>query len=223
MDIEIREERPEDYQQTENVTREAFWNRYAPGCIEHYLLHVMRTSPAFVRPLDLVAVHGEQIIGNVVFVKGRILTDEGENVEVLTLGPISVHPDFQRRGVGQKLIEVAAEKAAQLGCRAILLCGDPDYYSKRGFLSAENYGIRTAQNKYLAALQVRELFLNALKGIQGRYFENPIYDVDPSKAEEFDSAFPRKEKSADTPCQKRLEELLRMQRDFLGNQTIDQK
>ena len=39
MDIEIREERPEDYWQTENVTREAFWNRYAPGCIEHYLLH----------------------------------------------------------------------------------------------------------------------------------------------------------------------------------------
>ena len=90
-------------------------------------------------------------------------------------------------------------------------------------LGAENYGIRTAQNKYFAALQVRELFLNALKGIQGRYFENPIYDVDTSKAEEFDSAFPRKEKSADTPCQKRLEELLRMQRDFLGNQTIDPK
>lgn len=223
MDIEIREERPEDYWQTENVTREAFWNRYAPGCIEHYLLHVMRTSPAFVRPLDLVAVLDRQIIGNVVFVKGRILSDKGQNVEVLTLGPISVHPDFQRLGIGRKLIETAAEKAAQLGYRAILLCGDPDYYSKRGFLCAENYRIRTAENKYFPALQVRELFPDALKGIEGRYFENSIYDVDLNKAEEFDSAFPRKEKLADTPCQKRLEELLRMQRDFLGNQTIDPK
>ena len=101
MDIEIRQERPEDYRQTENVTREAFWNRYAPGCIEHYLLHVMRTSPAFVRPLDLVAVLDRQIIGNVVFVKGRILSVIGLKVEVLTLGPISVLPDFQRLGIGR--------------------------------------------------------------------------------------------------------------------------
>lgn len=45
MDIQIRLEQPADYSEAEQVTREAFWNHYSPGCTEHYLLHVMRNSP----------------------------------------------------------------------------------------------------------------------------------------------------------------------------------
>ena len=95
MNFKIRQERPEDFAQTEDLTREAFWNQYAPGCSEHFLLHIMRDCPAFVKDLDLVAVLDHRIVGNVVFVKGHILTDNRTKVEVLTLGPISVHPDFQ--------------------------------------------------------------------------------------------------------------------------------
>lgn len=49
MDIELRLEKPSDYAETENVVREAFWNVYAPGCCEHYLVHVIRESHNFVR------------------------------------------------------------------------------------------------------------------------------------------------------------------------------
>ena len=53
-DYLIRLEQPEDYRETEELVREAFWNIYHPGCSEHYLLHVMRDDPAFVRELDFV-------------------------------------------------------------------------------------------------------------------------------------------------------------------------
>ena len=51
----IRSERPDDARAVENLVREAFWNVYRPGCLEHYALHRLRTHPAFIRPLDLVA------------------------------------------------------------------------------------------------------------------------------------------------------------------------
>ena len=95
MDIQIRLEQPADYSETEQVTREAFWNHYSPGCTEHYLLHVMRNSPNFVPELDFVAVANKKIIGSVVFMKSFILGDDGKRYDVLTLGPIAVLPVFQ--------------------------------------------------------------------------------------------------------------------------------
>ena len=49
MEIELRNERFSDYPETENVVREAFWNRYSPGCYEHYLIHIMRYSRRLYR------------------------------------------------------------------------------------------------------------------------------------------------------------------------------
>ena len=73
MDIEQRLETPADYAETEKVVREAFWNVYAPGCTEHYLVHVMRSSENFVRELAFVAVADSKIVGCVMFVKGFAL------------------------------------------------------------------------------------------------------------------------------------------------------
>ncbi len=87
MNIELRTEHPSDYRETELLTREAFWNRYAPGCTEHYLLHIMRQSPDFVRKLDFVAVTEGRIVGNVVYLKSHIEADDGNRYEVLSLGP----------------------------------------------------------------------------------------------------------------------------------------
>lgn len=75
MEIELRNERFSDYPETENVVREAFWNRYSPGCYEHYLIHIMRYSRAFVPQLDFVAVFDDKIVGNIVFLKSVIQAD----------------------------------------------------------------------------------------------------------------------------------------------------
>lgn len=214
MDVVIRQEQPSDYRETEFLMREAFWNRYSPGCSEHYLLHVMRSSPRFVRELDFVAVAGGRIVGAVVFLESYIEGDDGRRHEVLSLGPVAVHPSCQRQGIGRMLIEHARIVAGGLGYRAILLCGDPDYYTRVGFMPARRWGIRTSADKYFAALHACPLFPGALAGAAGRYHEDDIYDVDAAALDAFDKQFPRKKLITGGPTQRRFEEVLAMQSDY---------
>lgn len=102
--LTLRPEIPSDYLEVENLTREAFWNVYAPGCVEHYLLHRLRCSSDFIPELDIVAERDGRIVGNVVCVSSRIDGDNGKRHEVLTLGPISVLPSCQRIGIGRRMI-----------------------------------------------------------------------------------------------------------------------
>lgn len=204
MEIIIRQEMPADYRETENVTREAFFNQYSPGCAEHYLLHIMRNAQAFVPHLDLVAIHDGRIVGNIAFAKGTLQGDDGHAYEVLSLGPISVLPPFQGRGIGGRLIACAKERARQMGYRAMFLCGDPAYYVRQGFRPAKEFGIRTADGMYAAALQACELYEGALCGLSGRYVEDPIYEVDIQAVEAFDQAFPPMEKQSGVKMQQRF-------------------
>ena len=208
MDIELRREQSSDYSETENVTREAFWNHYSPACSEHYLLHIMRDCPAFVPELDVVAVCDGKIVGNVVYMKSVIRADNGNSYEVLSLGPISVLPEYQRKGIGVRMIEYTRDIARRMGFAAILLCGDPDYYSRQGFLSAETFGIRTEDDMYADALQVCPLSERAMSGMKGRYVEDSIYQIDESVASDFDKHFPPKEIIVGTPSQKRCDEIV---------------
>lgn len=205
MEIELRRELPTDYRETENVVREAFWNHYTPGCDDHYLVHIMRKCPAFVPELDIVAVCGGKIIGNVVFLRSYIMGDNGEKHDVLSLGPIAVLPEYQRKGIGGKMIEYAKKLALKMGFRAILLCGDPEIYSRKGFVPAETLGIRNSDNMYFAPLHVYELYCGALSNAKGRYYENDIYNIDEALVLEFDKQFPPKEVIIGTPSQKRFE------------------
>ena len=194
------------------MVREAFWNVYMPGCDDHYLVHILRTHPKFVPTLDLVAVHDGKIIGNVVCMRSVIRGDDGKEYEVLSLGPIAVLPAYQRRGVGTKLIAHTKEIARKMGFRAILLCGNPAFYKKQGFIAAEHYGIRTAENMYADALHVCGLYDGALNGIAGRYHEDAVYDIDAAAAEAFDKDFPPKEKIVGTPTQQYFLEMVQRKR-----------
>lgn len=211
--LAIRQEKPDDYREVENLTREAFWNVYAPGCTEHYLLHRLRHSPDFIPELDVVAVCGGQIVGNVVCVRSHIEGKDGKRREVLTLGPISVLPVFQRRGIGRRMIEYITDAAGRMGYGAILLCGDPLLYVRYGFEPAGKYGIMTSDGRISPALQIYPLNGADLSDYSGRYFESSAYDIDIAHAEEFDLGFPVKEKLADTPSQRRFKELLAMPGD----------
>ena len=212
MELKLRQEKPTDYQETEFVTREAFWNQFAPGCCEHYLLHVMRENPAFVPELDVVAECGGRIVGNVAYARGVIKGDNGTEYEVLTLGPLAVLPEYQQMGIGSQLMEYTRNLARDMGFRAIVLCGDPDYYSGKGFVPAETFGIRTAENMYAAFLQVCELSEHALAEAKGRYYEADVYAIDEAAAMEFDRQFPKKETLTGTTGQKRFLEVIEMQR-----------
>ena len=93
-DTIIRPERREEYGEVENLVREAFWNVYRPGCTEHYVIHVLRDDPAFVRELDLVMEQNGRLIGQNMFMRTVIEADDGRVIPVLTMGPIGITPEL---------------------------------------------------------------------------------------------------------------------------------
>lgn len=90
----IRPETPEDYRQVESLTRDAFWNVYRPGCLEHYLVHRLRGCKDLVAPLDLVMEKEGRIIGHIMYVRAKIRMDGGGVLPVMTFGPLSIAPDM---------------------------------------------------------------------------------------------------------------------------------
>ncbi len=209
-DIKLRNENSSDYKIVEELTREAFWNHYVPGCDEHYLMHIIRDSEAFIKELDFVAEADGKIIGNIVYTKAKIVADDGTSQEVLSFGPLSVLPEFQGKGIGGMLVEHTKTIAKELGYKAILIYGDPAYYSRFGFTAAETFRIGTSDNMYAAALQALELFPGALAGISGCFHEDAVYGIDEAAAKEFDRGFPQKELQSDLPMQKRFMEMIQM-------------
>lgn len=211
--LNIRNEKSEDFHTVESMTREAFWNVYCPGACEHYLLHVMRDSQAFVAELDLVAELDGKVVGNVVFVVSHIDMDNGKRLEVLSMGPIAIAPEYQRHGVGRRLVAHALDKASELDYAAVLLCGEPDLYSKYGFEQAERYGIRNADNSYSPALHIYWLKPDMVQ-LGGRYFENEVYEIADEDVEAYDKLFPHREKISGTPSQLRFDQIVAMSRPF---------
>ena len=98
INIAIRKEQKEDCRTVEELVREAFWNLYVPGCNEHYMLHNLRTSDDFIPELDFVAEKEGQIVGQIAYSRGIIKGKGAEDKEVITFGPVSVLPAFQKRG-----------------------------------------------------------------------------------------------------------------------------
>lgn len=212
--IELRKEQPEDYFETENVIREAFWNHYSPACSDHYLIHIMRNCETFVPELDIVAVDREKIVGNSMCLRAVIHGDDGKCYEVLSLGPIGVLPEYQQKGIGGMMITKTKEIARKMGFRAILLCGDPDYYTRQGFMAAEKLGIRNSENMYADALHVCELAEGALADAKGRYYEDEIYNVDEELVQEYDKLFPAKEAISGVGAQKKFEMMIERVRPY---------
>ncbi len=194
MDIVLRTEEPRDYYKVEILTREAFWDVYKPGCDEHYLVHILRKSDAFIRELSIVADIGDQIAGHVLLSRAIVLDNFESRHEVLCLGPISVHPDKQHAGFGTILMRYAIQAATALGYRGILLFGDPRFYARFGFVNAQKFGITTSDGKNFDAFMALELAPGSLNGISGKFFYDELFDILPDDADRFDTRFPRRER-----------------------------
>ena len=96
----IRNEEEKDYERVEEITRKAFWNLYIPGCTEHYMVHIMRSHKDFLPELDFVIEADNQIIGNIMYTKAKLVDESGEEKENLTFGPDCIMPEYQRMGNG---------------------------------------------------------------------------------------------------------------------------
>ena len=186
-----------DYRAVENLTREAFWNVYRPGCMEHYVLHCYRSDPAFVPQLDLVMEREGELIGQVIYVRSEILCDDGTRLPILTFGPIGIAPAFKRQGYGKILLDYSMKKAKELGAGALAITGNILFYGKSGFIPAKTKGIRYADDPDASYSLIKELIPGFLDGVSGSYKDPEGYFVcekDPQGFEAFEATFPEKEK-----------------------------
>lgn len=228
--MKIRLEQPKDYREVENLTREAFWNVYRPGCTEHFVLNQYRTNPDFIPELDFVMEEDNRIIGHVMFSKASLTPDPspmgegsddpsqqemhttplphkegqgGGSFPSWTFGPISIHPDYKRKGYGLKLLQYALEKAREMGVGFICMEGNIDFYKHAGFCLASKFNIhyhdfpKDAEVPFFLA---QELIPGWLKenGITEATYCPPkgyfVADENPEAFETYEATFPKKVK-----------------------------
>lgn len=196
--MNIRLENEKDYYEVENLTREAFWNVYRPGCFEHYIIHNLRDKDYFVKDLDYVLTIDDKIIANIVYALGKISYSSGKVKNVLIFGPVSVRPEYQKLGYGEKLINYSMKKAQELGYNEIIITGNPDYYKKYGFESASKYNIYydgVDENEELPFFMIKIFDKSIFDYEKGIYSEPECYlNIDEKLLDLFDSKFSMKVK-----------------------------
>lgn len=199
-DYIIRLENIRDYNKTENLVRESFWNVYRPGCSEHYVLKKLRGDADFVPQLDFVIEKDGQIIGQIIFVKADIAKDDGSVLPVLTFGPICIDKAYQKNGYGKILLDFALSKACEMGFGAVFIEGNINFYRHCGLTYAREYGIRYhglpdgADDSFFLC---KELIKGYLDGVTGVYSTPKGYfaaEENPQEFMDYESKFPYKEK-----------------------------
>lgn len=199
----IRLETPADYREVENLTREAFWNVYRPGCTEHYVLNQYRDNPDFIPELDFVMEEDGKIIGHVMFSKAELVLPDGTRKPSWTFGPISIHPDHKRKGYGLRLLQSALERAREKGVGFLCMEGNIDFYKHAGFSLASGFDVhyhdfpKDAEVPFFLARELIPGWL-ASNGITDATYCPPkgyfVADENPEAFAAYEATFPPKEK-----------------------------
>ena len=209
--VKVRNETEKDYKIVEEITRKAFYNLYVPGCAEHYLVHIMRPHKDFLPELDFVIELDGQVIGNIMYTKAELVDENGEKKEILTFGPVSILPEYQRMGYGKILMEHSFERAFELGYDVIVIFGNPGNYVSRGFKSCKKYNVCLEDGTFPSAMLVKELKPGALDGRKWIYHDSEVMQLDEKEAQLFDDGLEKMEKK----YQPSLEEFCIHSRSFI--------
>ncbi len=113
--------------------------------LEHYLVRIMRDHPDFLRELAFVLELDGHIIGNIMYTRATLTGQDGGQKHIVTFGPVSIAPAYQRQGYGAKLIRHSLLQAKALGYEAVVIIARPANYVGLGFKSSKNttYAPRT--------------------------------------------------------------------------------
>ena len=172
--IIIRKETCKDYYNTELMTMRAFWNLHGPGCNEHYMVHKLRNAPEYLPDLSRVAELNGRIVGAIFYSKAKV-TDGDREHEILTFGPLAVEPTCFATGVGARLLKETLHLAKEAGYMGIVICGEPDYYPKHGFITCDHFGIvhpAFGNSDAFMAFPLNEGF----EKIRGTFYEAPVFE-----------------------------------------------
>ncbi len=124
----IRKETPDDIESISAVTIAAFKDHPVSQHNEQYIISALRYSKALT--ISLVAAIDDKIVGHIAFSPATI--SDGTK-HWYGLGPVSVAPDYQKQGIGRKLIETGLAELKAIGAQGCSLVGDPDFYQKLAF------------------------------------------------------------------------------------------
>lgn len=152
--LEIRQESKNDYDEVYNVVKKAFETAEHSDGNEHDLVDALRKSNSFIPELSLVAIEDSKIVGHILFTKIKI----GKSEE-LALAPLAVLPEYQKQGIGSKLIEEGHKIAKNLGYHYSIVLGSENYYPKFSYIPAINYGIKApfeVEDKNFMAIKLND-------------------------------------------------------------------
>ena len=161
MSLLIRPEREEDYPRITEINDRAFGQ---PG--EGKLIERLRLTENFIPELSLVAEQEGALAGHILF--SRIVIVSGSAREPsIALAPMSVRPEWQKKGIGSQLVRDGLRRAKELGHGSVIVLGHPEYYPRFGFQPASRWDIRSPFEAPDAAFLALELDPGALAGKSG--------------------------------------------------------
>lgn len=210
--LTIRNEQASDYMAVEELTRKAFYNMYMPGCVEHYLVHIMRDHADFIPELDFVLEVDGQIVGNIMYTKARLVDEKEEEKQILTFGPLSIAPAYQRKGYGKRLIAHSFEAAKRMGYDVVVIFGSPANYVGRGFTSCKKHNVCLEGGRFPTAMLIKTLDPNALDGRRWCYYDSPVMRIREEEALAYDDTLEKMEKT----CLPSQEEFYILSNSFLA-------
>lgn len=158
MEIRIRPEAPVDAEAIHEVTVAAFLDAPHTDHTEQFIVRELRNAGVLTVSLvaeSLAADQDREVVGHVAISPVAIRNGDEEIRDWFGLGPISVHPDVQGRGVGSRLIHAALDELRRLGAAGCVLLGDPAYYQRFGFRPESGLVLPDVPPEYFQALTLR--------------------------------------------------------------------
>jgi putative acetyltransferase len=155
----IRKEQPEDMEKIRQLNLRAFETE-----TEAKLVDTLRQSG--IPLISLVAEEKDKLIGHILF--SPVSIDENFSTPAIAgLAPMAVLPNWQKKGIGSRLVREGLKHCKQSGYAAVVVLGHPDYYPRFGFVPSVRYGIKSEYDVPDNVFMIKKLENDALKGLRG--------------------------------------------------------
>lgn len=166
MEIEIRDEKPEDIPAIHALNDQAF-GQTQEACI----VDALRKNGAAT--LSLVAALGGRVVGHILYSPTTI----AGKLDGAALGPMSVSPEHQRKGIGSKLVRAGNERLKQKGYPFVIVLGHAEYYPRFGFRPASQYGVTCEWEVPDDVFMLLALDTGRMQGVSGRVQYRPEFST----------------------------------------------